>query len=213
MTDEFVGVPVTPQDVGQKPVDCRKVVRLEGDRYIQRVELVDRNGNPITDSVEGSLVVSDIDHYLIHAGRTWVLSDTVSVLAGANLDFLIVNGALGEMHVKDFSFSSTLASANIIFYRDPVTTANGTLQTVQNKNWGAQTNTPHAAIYITPTVTSVGTQLEHFQISAGKQTGGSVQGGGDEWVVPINRVGLLRYTNNSAQTDTVSFVIKLLDIN
>lgn len=212
MSDGNIRVPeVSPEHDGRE-VDCRTINRGIGDRFIQRVELVDRNGDGITDSVEHALVVSDIDHFLIHAGKTWVLSNTASVLAAANLDFLIVNNSTGALHVKDFTFASSLASADIEFYRDTTVSANGTLQILQNKSWGHQENTPYANIYLGPTITAIGTLLEHFQIIGGKQTGGTVLGGGDEWVIPVNRKGLLRFTNNAAQTDSVSYTIKVLDV-
>lgn len=169
-------------------------------------------GNPMVDSIGYSAVTVDIDHYLIHIGATWIHSDTVSVANGANKDFYIKNGTTGKIHVKDFSFTSTQGNAVVIMYSTPTTTANGTLQTWINKNLGLQANTPYSSIYQDPTVTAVGTQLEHFQIVGGKQSGGSVPGGGDEWVIPESTNILLRYTNNGPNADTMSFSIKVLDI-
>lgn len=159
------------------------------------------------------VITVDLDHYLIHHGKTWILSDTVTVPSMANLDFYFVNGAVGEWHIKEFGFSSKLADASIILYKEPtVTPATGVLQTLQNKHFSFDSATPYGQVYGNPTVTAVGVQKEHFQITGSKQTGGSVAGGGDEWVMPVNTKALLRYTNLANGADTVSYTIKLLDV-
>lgn len=172
----------------------------------------DTSGNAMVDSIGYSAVTVDIDHFLIHIGSAWIHSDTVSVENGANKDFYIKNGATKEIHIKEFTFTSSQGNATVIMYKTPTTTGNGTQQTWINKHLGLQALTPYSTIYQDPTVTAVGTQLEHFQIVGGKQTGGSVLGGGDEWVIPVNTNILMRYTNNGPGTDSMSFTIKVLDI-
>lgn len=172
----------------------------------------DQYGNPMVDSIGYLAITVDIDHYLIHVGATWIHSHAVSVASGANKDFLIKNSSTGEIHLKDFVFTSSQGDANIILYKAPTITANGTLQTWINKNLGLQANTPYSSIYQDPTITATGTLLEHFKIIGSKQTGGAHLGGDDEWVIPVGTNILLRYRNNSPSADAISFAIKVLDI-
>lgn len=164
------------------------------------------------DTIGGALVSVDLDHYLIHTGSTWIHSDRVSVTNGSNKDIFIKNGTIGEIHIKDFSFTSSQANGYLTIYSGTTTSANGTAKTYINKNLGKQSNTPYSTIYQDPTVTGVGTVLETYSTIGSKQSGGSVPGGGDEWVIPLSTNILFRYTNNGPATDTVTFNIKVLDI-
>lgn len=211
MSDGNVRVPTV--DLVGKEIDCLVVTRAGGDRYIQRVALADHNGGLITDSIGHSIVTTDIDHYLIHAGKTWVASNIVTVAGTTAFDILVTNISTYEIHIKDFLFSSQLATASLVIYSTPTVSGNGIPQVLRNKNFSHQVDTPLGALYISPTVTSVGAPLEYFQFVGSKQSGGTVQGGGDEWVLPANGKLLFRYTNNAAQTDTICYTIKLLDIN
>lgn len=167
----------------------------------------------IIDPDSHAAVVSDLDHYLIHIGKSWVYSGTLTVNAAATQDFLIVNSSpTDSIHLKDFTFTSTQATAFVVLYGSPTITVNGTLQSLINKNRSLGLPAASGLIYLNPTNTALGTQLERFQISGSKQTGGTALGGGDEWILPPGYKILLRFTNNAAQADVISVSIKLLDI-
>lgn len=172
----------------------------------------DTSGNPMVDSIGYSAVTTDIDHYLIHIGKTWVWSNKVSVLNGATKLFLIKNGTTGAIHIKDFEFTSSVGNADLYIYITPTLTTNGTQRTLINKNIGLQANTPYSTVFEDPTVSANGTLGEYFQLPGSKQEGGSVEGGGDEWVIPVSTNIMFAYTNNGPGTDTVGFSIKILDI-
>jgi hypothetical protein len=190
---------------------------VETDRHkftykAMNVVLCDDFGNVISDTIGHSIIVTDVDHYMIHIGASWVHSDRVSVTNGANKDILIKNGTTGEIHIKDFVYTSALANGYLTLYKNPTISANGTQKTLINKHLGKQSLTPYSAIYQDPTITDVGTFLETYSVIGSKQDGGTVPGGGDEWVIPASTNMLLRFTNNGPGTDTVTFAIKLLDI-
>ena len=175
-------------------------------------KILDAAGNVVSDSVNHSIVTSDIEHYLEHIGRAWVYSDTASVNAGANLDILITNGASGDIHIKDYHFTSTQANATIILYGSTTTSAAGTAKTLRNKNLNYQGNTPQSSMSTGPTVTGVGNILEATILTGNKQSGGSIEGNEDEWIIPASTKAMFRFTNNSASTDSISFWIKILDV-
>ena len=174
--------------------------------------LADEFGNLISDTIGHSIVVTDIDHYLIHTGKTWVWSDKVTVANGVTKLFLIKNGATSAIHVKEFNFTSLIGNADLYIYSAPTITTNGTERTLANKHLGMQGDTPYSKVYEDPTVSANGTQKEYFQLPGSKQSGGSISGGNDEWIIPANVNFIFSYTNNGPGTDTVGFSIKILDV-
>ena len=191
----------------------------EGDPFIPSnyAGILDQFGNIIADTVGQSLVITDIDHYLIHKGLSFIYSDTLTVPAtgsGTNVaNFIILNTTVDEVHLKAFSFSSAQADAEIILYHGTTDNDDGTPIIPHNKNF-ISTNTSTASIDLNPTgiVTPVGSQVQHFILTGGKHSGGLADSGAEEYVMKQNEKVLLRYTNNAAQSDTVSFTITTLDV-
>lgn len=175
--------------------------------------IVDTFGNSTADSVGHSYVITEIDHYIIHRGAAFIASDTISVAAAANADFIISNTTATEVHLKDFQFTSTEGNANLIFYKGATANADGTLLTLNDKNF-ITANTSIATIRLNPTGVNIGaaTQIVHFGLVGGKKTGGTAASGSEEFVLKQNEKCLLRYTNNAVGADVISYTITTLDV-
>ena len=177
----------------------------------QMIALFDQFGNQIADSVGHSIVTTEIDHYLIHIGKSFVHSEAVNVLAGAVHDELLVNTTDSEVHLKSFEYTSTQANAEVILYKGVTTSDDGTPNILLDKNF--RTNNTCSSILTTdPVITDLGTQVEHFLITGSKQIGGTGGSGDEEYVIKKNEKVLIRYRNNSSSTDTISMKTILLEV-
>jgi len=115
-------------------------------------------------------------------------------------------------HLRQYTITSEKAPAEMALYENPTVTANGTETVCKNNNRNAS-ETPSITVYINPTVTDDGTQLEHRLIVGSKQTGGS----GDiipvEWITKPADTYLLKYTNNSGQISSISWLLFWYETN
>ena len=183
------------------------------------VGIFDQYGNQIADSVGRSLVITDIDHYIIHRGCSFLASDTITVAplgsAPANrADFVIHNSTEIEVHLKDFAFTSTAGDAEIILYHQITADADGTLINIHNKNF-VSTKTSTATMRLDPSNVVIGAaehQVQHFLITGGKHTGGLADSGAEEYVIKQDEKILLRYINNSNGEDKFSYKVSFLDV-
>ena len=175
--------------------------------------VVDTFGNSTADSVGHSSVITEIDHYIIHRGAAFLASDTISVASAGTADFVISNTTAVEVHLKDFQFTSTEGDATLIFYKGVTANVDGTLVPLNDKNFITD-NTSTATIRLDPTAVNIGaaTQILHFGLVGGKKSGGLAASGSEEFVLKQNEKCLLRYTNNAAGADTISYTITTLDV-
>lgn len=175
--------------------------------------VVDTFGNMTTDSVGHSSVVTEIDHYIIHRGASFLASDTISVASAGTADFVISNTTAIEVHLKDFQFTSTEGNATLIFYKGITANVDGTLIPLNDKNFITD-NASTATIRLDPTGVNVGAamQILHFGLVGGKKSGGTAASGSEEFVLKQNEKCLLRYTNNAAGADVISYTITTLDV-
>ena len=178
---------------------------------------VDSNGASVYDVVP-SVNVTDIDHYIIHVGRSFIYSDALSVAAAGGADtvnFVILNATDNEVHLKAFRFTSSQGNAELTMYHQVTSDAGtGTLANLHNMNFDSA-NLSTAEIRVDPTNVVIGAaehQVQHFLIVGGKQSGGTADSGGEEYVLKQNEKVLLQYVNKSNQVDTYSFKIILLDV-
>ena len=191
-----------------QPTENKRVV---GDDSPLPVSILDAFNNIISDSVGHSLVTTEIDHYLIHLGKSFIHSEKVEVVGSAFHDHLLVNTTDSEVHIKSFLYTSTQADAEVILYKGVTTSADGTPGVLLDKNFRTN-NTCSAVLTTAPAVADLGTQVEHALVTGNKQTGGNVSSGDEEYVIKKNEKVLIRYTNNSASTDTVSMKLILLEV-
>ena len=177
------------------------------------VVVMDNAGNIIADSVGRSLVITEIDHYIIHRGASFLASDTISVASAGTADFVISNTTTTEVHLKDFNFTSTEGDATIVFYKGVTANADGTLLGLNDKNF-ITANSSVATMRLDPTGVNIGaaTQILHISLTGGKKVGGTAASGSEEFVLKQNEKCLLRYTNNAVAADTVSYTTTLLDV-
>jgi hypothetical protein len=110
-----------------------------------------------------------------------------------------------------FEFVSTQSNAQIVLYEAPTTSVDGDTCTVHNRN-RASGKTALIEVYIDPTISDNGTQLDHDIIAGGKQSGGGdFDEGGQEWILDGNQEYLIEYANSSNQDDDVSFKLTFLE--
>lgn len=173
---------------------------------------LDARGAIISDVVPSS-VMTEIDHYIIHKGLAFLSSDSISVASAGTADFVISNTTATEVHLKDFDFTSTEGDATLVFYKGVTANADGTLLPMNNKHFDS-VNTSTASVRLNPTGVNIGaaTQILHFGLVGGKKSGGLAASGSEEFVLKQNEKCLLRYTNNAAGADGVSYKITTLDV-
>jgi hypothetical protein len=163
----------------------------------------------------------DEPHRLIHDGMLFSASGRNASLAnGANLDLLLVTPANARPHVQDAIFYAADSPCNVYLYEDTVTSNDGTVQTLRNRNRNSS-NTAKAALSTGPTVTGVGTLLREVFIpdSGGGfgpwATAGGAQAGNfnSEWVLKPSTKYLFRFTNSSGGAVTVSWEILFYELS
>lgn len=184
---------------------------------LQPVQIYSNGGIPISDVVP-SVVITEIDHWLIHLGLSFIGSDTLKGLdvvpsGGGIADFTIVNPTAFEVHLKDFEFTSTEGDAELIFYRNVTSSGDGSSVPLNNKNFNSDIISDAVAQLRPTTVSTVGaTHIQHFGLVGGKKSGGLAGSGVEEYVLKQNEVCLLRYINNAVNDDAVSYKLTTLNV-
>ena len=117
------------------------------------------------------------------------------------------------MHLKDFEFTSTEGNAEVTFYRNVTSSGDGASIPLNNKNFNSD-NTSDAVAQLDPATVSVvgATHIQHFGLVGGKKSGGLAGSGVEEYVLKQNEVCLLRYVNNAANADAVSYKLTTLNV-
>jgi len=153
------------------------------------------------DPISGGRIGLSTNHFEIHNGNHYIASGQATLASGASLDVLITvpsgiyNHFLYKVRVN--------AEANVTLYEAPTVSANGTLQSAQNRN-RQSTNTADTTIHLTPTVTGVGTLLRVEHIGNGQTVGGDGRDE-NEWIFNEG-LYLLRITSEAANND-VSWIV------
>lgn len=145
-------------------------------------------------------------HHRIHQGRFFTAEIVdEAVLAAAVFDGLIV---LGDESAHLVFAVSSESNARLQFFEDTVTSADGNQNVPMNHN-RYSTRVSALSLYDTPTVTSVGTQLDGDKvILAGKtKSGGSNVGSFLEYILKANTKYLVRLTNLGSQTAVMSIAL------
>jgi hypothetical protein len=175
------------------------------------VRIVDSVGNVYEDAIRSKcLPTIDIDHFFTHAGATFTCSDTITI-AQSSTKYFHLKVANNPIHLIHYEFVSTQADLDILLFENPTTSADGDACTVYNRNRGSS-NVAEIEVYEDPTVGADGTQLEHDQVTGGKQAGGGTfDEGGQEWILKANEQYLIKIINSSNQDDEVSYKISVLE--
>lgn len=146
------------------------------------------------------------DNSLVHQGRGFTHSNNHTVANGANLDHLIVTPTDVDMHLRIWQIKANDGPCTISAYEGTVVSANGTPEVTGNNN-RQSIITPRTLLYVGPTVTSVGSQLEDNFI--GSTGGGAHVSVGEsaesqiEWLLKRNTNYLLRINNASGASTRI----------
>lgn len=156
----------------------------------------DQPAVPITSSY---FPVIDFGHSKIHAGTHYFCEHVNSVTGdGTNLDLLMVTGSAQCHLVYTFVTNDEFTLA---VYEGTTTSANGTARAVYNNNRNSA-NTPTAARYDGPTITSLGTMISASLLSSSHLVGGSANRD-NEIILKPNTKYLFRVTKSNEATDQV----------
>ena len=146
-------------------------------------------------------------HQRIHAGQCWDLSAKMSIGTGATALLLGKVGQYG-VHFQHFSVQSTDGPIDIELFEAPTTTADGTLQTIRNRNREFADDSATFGVYLTPTVTVDGDRLfitgvlaDAALIFGASTTAEQTQK--EEWVLEPSTNYLIKLTNNGSGTAVI----------
>ena len=176
-----------------------------------RVVMTTPNGDIISDVVP-SMVITEVDHWLIHMGVSYLHSSPHTVGAtGGTLDQIFQTGAtavhLGHMHI-----TSTQGDGRLELFKNVTSDNMGTAEVFQNKNFGSA-NVSSCTIGHTPLNPVTPTAaVETWLVTGGKHSGGEQTGGHDEYVLETNTKYMLRFTNNAGQADPIVLDIGVLEV-
>ena len=176
----------------------------------QLVTLVDENGVPVNDVVP-SIVTTEIDHYIIHKGCSFIFSDSFTIAAGATLSFIMLNDTALDVHLKTFVVTSSQANAEVFLYNGSTSDDMGTSLTFHNQNFSS-VKTTNVQLGHTPANLVNPAHVQHFLITGTKQSGGLADSGVEEYVMAQNSKVVLAVQNNSGQPDVVDVKIAVLDV-
>lgn len=152
-----------------------------------------------TDPISDLPVFVPAEHHHLHEGETHQYTYPPTAIAnGASLDFRVVVGNLtATTHTPHFAIElDSTGESWLYLYETPTTSANGTLQTVRNRNRNSAV-TPGTSIYLAPTVTNVGTLLSSWIVGSGEKSGGNSRDS-IEWGLATNTTYLVRVTAKNA---------------
>jgi hypothetical protein len=159
---------------------------------------VDKDGNSYLTSSDRPFPVIDVNHLRLHEGRAYYIYKmfpyTAGLSAGSSIDIAVAWPAGYAPHAI-FNYGGS-GEAEFYVYESP-TTSGGTAMTVHRRNRSLTTSSAVAAV-LTPTVSSVGTEIFAEFVPANKQGGGG-QSYTFEYVLKPLTTYLFRLTNVNSQ--------------
>lgn len=136
------------------------------------------------------------EHSKIHDGVGYQCTIKLTVVKSTSAEILLVNPSLNFPHLRNFSVKASSAPGTVDLYKGTTVSANGTAQAIKNCN-NNSSNVPDLAIYLSPTITANGEEIDADLILGDKTTGGNIKEVVQEWILAQNTNYLLRYTNTS----------------
>jgi len=138
-----------------------------------------------------SIQVIDNAHHEIHEGVRFFHQESYSLVKSGTVDHLIVTPDTTKWAHMVIGINNTLASIEVILYEDTVASANGTADTVFNRNRNSATvNT--TLLFTAPTITTVGVKLTENVLGTGKNNPGGEVRDSEEIMLKQNTKYLLR---------------------
>jgi len=169
--------------------------------YFGSVTVKDDGGNRASVDPYGGQVLIDMLHHEVHEGGAFSASFMQSVLAGNNLDVLIVTGA-NELHLR-FRVAILKKPMHVHLYEDTTVSANGTSVPIYNANRTSST-TSTTSVYYGPSVTGVGTELELVYLPKEDMLGVTPL---PEWILKPNSIYMLRVENASGNDADIGIAL------
>lgn len=166
--------------------------------------------NPTDDTHKLSAVTIDWEHQMVHEGDGYSISGKITSLGAGATSYLLAKNQNGaEVHWRTATVVVEDGPVDLYFYESPTTTADGSELTSYNKDRGSA-NTPALDVFSGPTVSAVGTELEHSWIpptggTGGRNIGGTAERVGGEWILAASTDYLVQITNNSGTTIDLSY--------
>lgn len=154
-----------------------------------------------------ALTTLEWSHKKIHDGLMFDVCAEINALANnATQDFLIVAGAK-EVHLAWEIKGDTALRTQ--FYAGTTVSANGAAMTMPNRKIGSG-NTPVAAFYTGPTVTTTGTLKCQARDGSATNTGkvGGLIRSEMEWIIPASTLAMLRVTSLSGASASLNFSLQ-----
>lgn len=161
----------------------------------------------ITDELSGASVVTSLSHLHVHQGRMYEVSyktsDGSPLADNSNIDFLFRPNA-SHNH---FSFGPVAASPiEVLFYESPTITNVGTSLNVVGMN-RIRSLAPTAVVYVSPTVSAVGNQLEiNLQVWGLSQLTPAFSEA--PWILRQNTDYLIRVINRAGSAQDIGMVMQ-----
>ena len=180
-------------------------------RTVLEVLLTDSRGEHVEDIVP-AIVVTDLDHWLIHKGVSFEHADVhmiPKVGAGTNvLEYIFHNTNTGkEVHLNEIHVESEVGDGTLEFFSEVTSDDMGTPEAMLNRNF----KSPHTSLLTlghTPTnVVTPNPAIRTWKITSAKKEVGTSGLGIDEYVLDENVKYLVRYTNTSSTTDDNATVL------
>lgn len=160
------------------------------------------------DPFVNSIPTTETFHHLGHEGKVFIHSDKHSVLAGANLDYLLKVPASPtgrQVHLR-FDITTSELPGDVELYRDTTVSADGTPETINSTN-DAVVKTTNVELFEGPTITDLGNAWPVSLLAGAKNSGGSKGQLVPEYIATDGVNYLIRYVNNGNGTaDVVSAV-------
>ena len=148
----------------------------------------------------------------VQKGNAYYLTSgaVISVAGGANFDILIQTGTTKEIHLKDLSVNvlknSATGNTQFRLYEATTVSANGSATTIFNNN-RRSANTPDFTAFTGPTVTGLGTILVNYLTHNDWETYIAPSYTNKwEWILKTNTKYLLRFFNNTNQTNDFTYL-------
>lgn len=160
------------------------------------------------DQYAHALTTIDETHRMIHDGFSYHCTSRTTVANGGDLDILLVNPAGSFPHMNGILFSLSDSPCDIKTYSGATTSAAGVVVTRWNRNLNSS-NESKLIASTGPTITDLGTQIhDRFVPDAGgqgsKDVGLVTPNFGEEWILVPETEYIVRLTNNSGGSITVS---------
>lgn len=158
------------------------------------------------DVISNLPIVISYEHHQVHEGETWQANyGPVAIANSAVVDHLIIVANVTATTRTPHLVTEVDSTGEtwLEIYEAPTTTANGTAVTIYNRNRNTA-GSPTTTVFITPTITAVGTKITGWIVGSGQKSGGSGRDA-NEWDLKSNTKYIVRATAKNANNIAIRF--------